>query len=337
MLGIIRPLLRASASPAFALLLCFFACSSAMTALRALAFAAIEGASVQDAQAVDRDSLLLEVQIDEVEAAEEQPIQLVVCVTNVGSRPFENLAPLRPTDRFLELRLSRDGRLGSLPIGGAAGSGTARSPAPALRPGESSREVLNLLDWFGAWKREGHELSWAIGQMTLMPGRYRLSAVYRARAGTVSGLDPYTVTSPSVSFEIKPRRAFPSEDLLLDRFLSDGTFPASDIAGLRARGRKWLPEFYGSRYFFLIYYCTGLETPGLSSESILAGLRGAGSGSVREAPFVGLRCKMEPDRGRSLAWIGRIGTDANSGLMRKVIGTWERRLREVPKDHSSPE
>jgi len=163
--------LRAPAIPAFVLLISLFACPAATTVLSAFAFAAIDGASAPDNSAVDPDSLVLEVQIDEVKAAEEQPIQLVVCVTNVGSRPFENIAPLRPTDRFLELRLSREGRPGYLPMGGATATTITTCPGPILGPGESTCEVLNLLDWFGAWKREGHELSWAIGQMTLTPGR----------------------------------------------------------------------------------------------------------------------------------------------------------------------
>ena len=288
--------------------------------------------SLGRALAVDSDSLLAEIHVDELVAAEDQPIQVVVCITNAGRRSFEDLTSLYPSDRLLQLRLLREGRLGYLPMGGLIATLINTSAGPSLRPGESVCEVLNLLDWFGSWKRQGHEASWAVGQLSLMPGRYRLSVHYVARTERVGVRPAYSVSSPEVEFEIRPRSSFPGESQLLERVVADGAFEASDLAGSRERCRKWLPEFYGSRYFFLIYYGAGLETPGLSTDSVLAGLRKSRVNPVRDAAFVGLRCKMEKmPRDRKLAWVGRIGRNESDSLMRKVVETWERRLRDGPK------
>ena len=294
-----------------------------------LAFLAASAAGGARAYADDPDSLLLEIHVEEGAAAEDQPIQVVICVTNVGRQTFEDLAPLEPSGQSMQLKLLREGRQGYIPMGGVRATVIVGSPGPSLRPGDSACEVISLLDWFGGFPGEGHEMSWAIGQMTLKPGRYELRAEYHARLGQFAGLPPYTVSSSTVPFEIRPRSSFPKDDQLLGRFLSDGAFDRSDMAGIRARCRKWLPEFYRSRYFILIYYGTGLETPGVTTSSILAGLKEGGAGPVREAAFVGLICKMEPmERGAKLAWIGQMDRDTNDSLLRKVLRTWERRVRE---------
>jgi hypothetical protein len=285
------------------------------------------------AYAQSSDSLKLDLQVDEISGLEDQPIQIVVCVTNMGRNSFLDLASLRPEDGHLSLILRREGQTQPVPMGGIVISSVLTAPGPSLAPRGSECEVLSLLDHFGTWKRAGHELSWAIGQMSLRPGHYMLSAEYRARNGYVKNLKQYLARSGSVEFEVKARGTFPEEESLLTRFLDDGgAINPNDVAGLRERSRRWLPQFLGSRYFFLIYYGTGLSVPSMPSDSILAGLRSNGVGAVREAAFIGLRCDVEPMEGDAkLAWMARVRKGTNNELAQKVIDTWERRA--MVKDH----
>lgn len=286
------------------------------------------------AYAQPSDSLKLELQVDEISGLEDQPIQIVVCVTNMGRSPFLDLASLHPEDRNLSLVLHREGQVQPVPMGGIFVSSVLTAPGPSLAPGGSECEVLSLLDHFGSWKREGHELSRAIGQMSLRPGHYTLSAEYRARSGYIKNLKQYLLSSAPIEFDVKPRGTFPEEESLFARFLADGgAIDQNDVAGLRARSRRWLPLFLGSRYFFLIYYGTGLSVPSMPSDSILAGLRSNGVGAVREAAFIGLRCAVEPIEGDArLAWMARARKGTNNALAQKVIVTWERRT--TVEDHA---
>ena len=273
-----------------------------------------------------RDSLRIEISLDERAYVLGQPILALIKVRNVGSVPFRDLVPIEPWVGRLDIRL--DGaRLERREITDVV----FNQEGIQLPPGAALCTVANLLDRFGfsdtiptsdGGKVRGHVLG---------AGHYILQTSLVARTGFVSSL-------PQVWFKGEPL-AFDVVQVPLD-------FPPGPVRQLKgaksdsssmsvAEKRVSLEQTADSKAFYLLWGRSRLSESDFSTGDIIRLLKNHHRSPVLIAAVLDDRCTLSslPDRER-LEWVRARRVDVVDPDAESVIDSWLLRLeqnRYVPR------
>lgn len=314
--------------------------SSQLIGILLFALGATYGNAVESEGAADR--LRLEVVLDEETYLVEQPVLAMVCISNVGLHPIEDLSPTDIAAKFLRLSLERtDGGPKPWHLQMEGVQAIPRARGFTLRPGESLCEVADLLDSFGNWAGKDHPVAASVGSFVLPVGRYRLTAEYDPNLHYPQETVRRTRVGGTVDFEVVPASRSRADEQLLREFAGEGPFdgrPAVFSGSTRrveAYAQPWLGRFLKSRYFILAYYAGGWLGKTDSVDSLVEALHAANAPAVRQAALLWFQCKL--DRRPStekLAWMGNLRSRRRGPAQEQAVATWELRVRQG--EHSLP-
>jgi hypothetical protein len=252
-----------------------------------------------EAGVVPRDSLRLELSLDEKRYAQGQPILVLAKVRNAGPRPFRDLSPLAPWLQRLWLTLKRDGR----PVRWMRGSADAiyRAEGMKLPQGATICEIFDLLDYFGSLG----------GMATLPAGHYELWATFYARTGFVT-LPNVRTEGVGVFFEV-------TDDSL--------ELPPESVLAASTK-RELIEGNAKTKAIYLIWRNLLVTESDYPIHDAINLLRANGRSPLLAGAMIHRWCKLMPDSERA-AWIAktRISVAGESDL-EALLDSWELWLKE---------
>ncbi len=270
--------------------------------------------------------LKLDAVLDEHNYLVGEPIYALISVTNLTNAVFEDMAPLSPGEGWLELDLRETGTERKLAFTGNHIDAIYPWSGPSLQVGREVVLPTNLLLWFGVPGGEG-KLTRCLDSRALPPGKYRLTLRFHARLHPLGGDDPIVISRP-IEFEIVPSQAYPNEEVRARRFVERCPDP-SDRRSINSYCYESLPQFYGSRYFTLIYSNIG-PAADIPLASLLDVLDRYDRNAVRRAWLINLRCKvdrMSPQE--KLARIRTLKASHQDEFSRRVLEYWENKMASL--------
>ncbi len=271
-------------------------------------------------------NLKMDVLLDEHSYLVGEPIYSVIAVANLGQAAFEDLSSLNPGESWLELDLYSVDTGSRLAFTGNQIDAIYPWGGTLLPAGREVVLTTNLLLWFGTRAGEGFDLTRCLNTRVLPPGRYRLTVRFRARMRSHGEENDLVLKSSPTAFEIIPIQSSPAEEARVRQFVAGCPDP-SDRPNINSYCYRSLSQFYGSRYFTLIYSSIG-PAADIPLDSLLATLDRYDGNAVRRAWLINLRCKtdrMSPDE--KLGRIRTLKKSQRDELSRRVLDYWEDRIK----------